>query len=202
MIYNINIFVIGKDNFIFEGVKVVAREFTTQHKTYSFFIENISPIDLMVFESRRSIASCKNIIVVTDEYKNVLSSLMPASNFCIVHSNIKVNDFVSLFTSVFFSSSVKKLPKKTKMTHEYLKLRERQYCSLLYKGLSNEQISKVFQCSIKNVYYMKKKLMDKWHCKNSIQFYQCLHNFLGAEYYADLECGKSNGYYISQKTNM
>ncbi|KAB8312817.1 hypothetical protein EH228_05770 [Erwinia endophytica] len=202
MIYNINIFVIGKDNFILEGVKVVAREFTTQHENYSFFIENVSPIDLMVFENRRSIVSCKNIILVTDEYKNVLTSLMPSSNFFIVTSNVKINDFVSLFTSVALSNSEKKSPKKIKMTNEHLKLRERQYCSLLYKGLSNEQISKVFQCSIKNIYYLKKKLMDKWQCKNSIQFYQCLHNFLGAEYYADLECGKSTVYYINQKTHM
>lgn len=197
MIFNVNIFVIGKDNFVFEGVKAAAEKVSQENARLAFTVENISAIELLSVDNKKRHSPDRNILVVTDEYRDILTSLTPVRNFCIVPGNIKVADFIDILTSTTQTRSVTFLHKKENDSVKDINLRERQYCNLLYKGLSNEQISKIFHCPVKNIYYLKKKIMNKWNCKNSIQFYKCIHIIFGSNMIIEADFIKPATAYVS-----
>lgn len=170
------IFILDNNNFLINGVREAVRAHFTG-KNYRFAIRQVTLIELMkadvIYKARKQYS----IALVPAHMFETLHIFTGMEHIRLVPGNISVDDVSSLLNEILMADAAQCLDNVDRTL--CLTARERRYCYLVYRGISSKKIARYFQCTEKNVSYLKRKIMSKWQCKNSLDFYKTINYFYG-----------------------
>lgn len=171
---NNEVFILGDDKFLINGINEVLRTNFAGRK-YRFTIRQVTLLELMKADVNYKKRKKYSIALVPAHIYETLYIFTGMENIRLVPGNIKVDDISSLIGEISIADAAQ-LPENGDRSL-CLTARERRYCYLLYRGISNKKIARYFQCTEKNISYLKRKIMSKWQCKNSLDFYKTINYF-------------------------
>lgn len=173
---NNEIFILYDDYYLINGIREIIKKHFSDNNA-RIIIKQVSLIELMNVDIKYKSNKRYTIAVVPDIRYETLRIFAGMENIKMVPSNVSLDTIFSLLTEVVTSG-----------THSYwagvtnslsLTAKERRYCYLVFRGISNKKIARYFQCTEKNISYLKRKIMSKWQCKNSLDFYMIINYFYG-----------------------
>ncbi|UIL53200.1 MULTISPECIES: LuxR C-terminal-related transcriptional regulator [Pantoea] len=169
------IFILGNNEMLMLGLNELTRNFTGKKGLFS--VRRVTLIELMHIDASYKTRKKQSIAIVPAHLKDVIHIFAGMEHIRLVPSNISLFAFSSLLSEVVFSDAGANRPGSNDAL--FLTAKERRYCYLVYNGISNKKIACYFQCTEKNISYLKRKIMSKWQCKNSLDFYKTINYFYG-----------------------
>ncbi|MGK3141802.1 helix-turn-helix transcriptional regulator [Pantoea sp. C2G6] len=168
------IFIIGKNHFLHNGLREIIREGFSGKKS-RFTIRQVNLVELMQIDASYKTKKRYSIAIVPAHMYETLHIFAGMEQIKMVPGNLSLADINALLSEVVASDiSQSRVNANNSLC---LTAKERRYCYLVYSGISNKKIARYFQCTEKNVSYLKRKIMSKWQCKNSLDFYKTINYF-------------------------
>ncbi|GAA3879884.1 MULTISPECIES: helix-turn-helix transcriptional regulator [Gibbsiella] len=160
----IRVIILGGDAFMTAGVKHIISCLAMPKNMFE--VRNGGVIDCLTANrtdyQRTVVIGPRHLLNVISLFPNDISVIAACSR-------ISVDEFVQLLSGRSISRVQMRLsyiPRLTKV--------ERRYCLLLAQGVSVEQMAIIFHCGRKNISNIKAKVMTKWRCQNTLEFYKLL----------------------------
>ena len=173
---NCELFVLGNDQMLLHGVELLANK-VVAGKRISITVKRVNLMGLMQADKRLKFNKRYSIVVVPDRIYDALRVFTAMENIKMISCKTSIEAFSTLLINTIYRCPNDEERTKTKRNNMFLTARERRFCHYIYHGVSNKNIARHFQCSEKCISYMKKKIMTKWQCKNSVEFYRIINYF-------------------------
>ncbi|ORM88123.1 hypothetical protein HA50_29785 [Pantoea cypripedii] len=164
----IRIIILGGDEFMTEGVKYVISCLAMPNDRFE--IKNGGIIDCL---KANDIDFQRTIIIAPRHLLSVISLFPNDISVIAVCSTISVGEFAQLLMNNSFTREQVRSSYIPRLTNT-----ERRYCMLLAQGVSVAQMAIIFHCGHKNISNIKAKVMMKWRCHNTVDFYKLLLSLL------------------------
>ncbi|MGD9425814.1 helix-turn-helix transcriptional regulator [Pantoea sp. NSTU24] len=166
---NSEIFILDNDIYLINGVReIVKADFSVINK--HMIIRQVSLIELMNIDHRYKTLKKHSIAIVPANRYETLSIFAGMEQIKMVPANVSIATMAALLHDVTISGNHSDWGT---IRHQLcLTAKERRYCYMVFRGISNKKIARYFQCTEKNISYLKRKIMSKWRCKNSLEFYK------------------------------
>ena len=168
------LFILGNNGMLIQGVREVISNNFPGNEGF-FKIRQTTLIELIQIDASYKMNKKYSIAIVPAHLYDTLHIFAGLEYIKMVPSNMSMLMLSTLLGEILLSDTGIKRKKSRESPH--LTAKERRYCYLVYSGVSNKKIARYFQCTEKNVSYLKRKIMSKWHCKNSLDFYKTINYF-------------------------
>lgn len=176
-----HVFIVGSDNIILSGMQSFTKEFYTV-KNFTITVKHVSFMELMQLDASYKFKNKYSIAIVPTHLYEVLNVFADMQNIKMLPGNVSITMLKDYLDKIVVNDN--EAYRKKKGEGVFLTSKERKYCFMVYNGISNKTIARHFQCTEKNLSYLKRKIMAKWHCKNSLEFFRFINYF-----YCDKEKG-------------
>lgn len=170
------IFILDDDFYLINGIKEIIKKIFSDNKK-RIIIKQVTLIELMNIDLNYKAKKKYSIAIVPDHRYEKLNIFAGMEHIKIVPSNVSLVTISALLSEVATSGTPSDWTGVNSSL--YLTAKERRYCYLVFSGISNKKIARYFQCTEKNISYLKRKIMSKWRCKNSLDFYKVINYFYG-----------------------
>lgn len=170
---NNELFILSNNLMLISGVQKLAEHIWSESNV-TLKIKRVTLMELMRVDASYKFNKKYSVAIVPDHIYEALHIFAGLENIKIVPSDLSLSTFSALLKDLSSYSVVKSDKKEKKI---FLTAKERRYCYLVYKGVTNKKIASNFQCTEKNVSYLKKKIMMKWSCKNNVEFFKLINYF-------------------------
>lgn len=171
---NNELFILSNDKMLLSGARKLAEQILSEGNN-KIAIKRVSLMELMRIDAGYKFNKKFSIAIVPDHIYEALHIFSGLENIKLVPSNMSLLTFSALVKDLAASSVIIRSKKRDK--NIFLTAKERRFCYLVYKGASNKKIACNFQCTEKNVSYLKRKIMLKWNCKNNVDFFKLINYF-------------------------
>lgn len=182
---NNEVFILGNNEMLMTGLRELISENFPGRKSV-FTVKRVNLIELMNIDNAYRFNKKYSIALVPVHMYEALHIFAGTENIKLVAANISVPALSALLNQLLFSKLGMEIVGENDSL--FLTAKERKYCYLVYSGISNKKIARYFQCTEKNVSYLKRKIMSKWQCKNSLDFYKIINFFYSGN---DIDYGES-----------
>lgn len=171
---NSEIFILDNDIYLINGLREIMKaDFSISNK--SILIRQVNLIELMNIDGRYKALKKHSIAIVPENRYETLSIFAGMEQIKMVPASVSIATMAALLHDVAISGPHSGW---VNIRHQLcLTAKERRYCYMVFRGISNKKIARYFQCTEKNVSYLKRKIMSKWQCKNSLDFYKTVTYF-------------------------
>lgn len=170
------IFILNDDVYLINGITEIIKKIFSDNKK-SIIIKRVNLIELMNIDLNYKAKKRCSIAIVPCHRYETLNIFAGMEHIKMVPSNVSLITISALLSEVATSATHSDCAGATSSL--CLTAKERRYCYLVFCGITNKKIARYFQCTEKNVSYLKRKIMSKWKCKNSLHFYKILNYFYG-----------------------
>nr|WP_024967120.1 LuxR C-terminal-related transcriptional regulator [Pantoea sp. IMH] len=185
---NKELFILSNNQMLLGGAQRLA-DHMMLGKNATVTVKRVTLMELMKIDANYKFHKRYSIAIVPDHIYEALHIFSGLENIKLIPSNISLLTFSTLLSELMVSASLTRLKKKKKSL--FLTAKERRYCYLVFKGVSNKKIACNFQCTEKNISYLKRKIMMKWNCKNNVEFFKLINYF----YCGDLDGNGSHDFF-------
>ncbi|WIL42754.1 helix-turn-helix transcriptional regulator [Pantoea agglomerans] len=180
------VFVLSNNIFLISGVRELIKE--RFPGVYSdFIVKQVTLMELMNVDSNYKVRGKYSVALVPDRMYEMLHIFSGMESIKMIPSNVSMSVVSSLLKDALILRNVQN--RISFNSSLCLTAKERRYCYMIYSGMPNKKIARYFQCNEKNLSYLKRKIMSKWQCKNSLDFYKTINYF-----YGDSSCSYSESY--------
>ncbi|MEM6160429.1 helix-turn-helix transcriptional regulator [Erwinia sp. P6884] len=185
---NHDLFILSNNQDLLSGAQELANHMLLGRNA-TVTVKRVTLMDLLQFDANCKFNKKHGIVIVPNHIYEALHIFSGLEYIKMVPSNMGLLTFSNLLNDMLISSSSIRVNRKEKSL--FLTAKERRYCYLVYNGASNKKIACNFQCSEKNVSYLKRKIMMKWNCKNNVEFFKLINYF----YCGDIDGNKSHDFF-------
>lgn len=185
---NKELFILSNNQMLLGGAQQLADHMMLGENA-TVTVKRVTLMELMRIDAIYKFHKRYSIAVVPEHIYEALHIFSGLENIKLIPSNISLLTFSTLLSDLMSSTTVNRLKKKEKSL--FLTAKERRYCYLVFKGASNKKIACNFQCSEKNISYLKRKIMMKWNCRNNVEFFKLINYF----YCDDLDGNDSHDFF-------